>query len=472
MVEIFRYNKIIKYKITAVCAEPLHIGNAGGEKGQVLVHPADGIPFVQASSIAGVFQMYYRNVFGQEEADQLFGAHNISGGIEEIENDMDSGELGGQESRIRISDGNFCLDETALKMELRPRVKINRETGTCDVSPVQGTDKDSGQKFEMEYIGAGARIQFSVYLYDMDAKEKLEDVFRAIQRQQIQLGGQKSNGCGYLKISQLLCKEFDMEQEQDRKLWIDEEKLEKSAYDDHTADILEMVATEAYRITVTGKTEGDLLVKSISVTDFGKDAPDCMNIQNAKKDYIIPGSSFKGTIRSQMEMIASYLKVGDIIDDTFGVPKYKKQKGKSGNIRFFDTKVGEQNKNNSNRVTHRIHIDKFTGGVMHQGLFSEKNVFGDVEFRIEVLNKNHPERTCGLLFLALRDMASGMVSVGGGRNVGKGFIKVEKMLVESGDGTSAQINFPDKIINDGSGIIKRCLDAIRRKEDGKSCPEN
>lgn len=454
MVKIFQYDRIIKYHITATCTEPLHIGNTDGEKGQVLVHPADGIPFVQATSISGVFQAYYRKAFGPAETDLLFGKRNLD---EENQDESSEG------SRIRISDGFFCSKGTALKMELRPRVKINPRTGTCDSVDVQGSNRKSGQKFNMEYIGAGAKIQFSVYLYDANKKEMLEDIFRAIQQQQIQFGGQKSNGCGYLEIDRILYKEFNMKQQQDRELWMREDDLEECGYEDYTVKFSRETAIDAYRITVTGRTEGELIVKSIAVADCGEDAPDCMNIQNAKKDYIVPGSSFKGAVRSQMELIASYLGNQEIISDSFGIPEGKSQKGKNGNIRFFDTVIGEKKKNDQNSIRHRIHIDKFTGGVMHSGLFSEKNAFGNVKFRIEILNRNYPERTCGLLLLALRDMAVGMVNVGGGRNVGKGFIAIETIMIESKDGTWAEITFPDKKINDGSRIIQRCLNAVRRE---------
>ncbi len=44
---------------------------------------------------------------------------------------------------------------------------------------------------------------------------------------------------------------------------------------------------------VSGSTEGELLVKSIAVQEYGKGTPDCMNIQNAAKEYIVPGSSLQ-----------------------------------------------------------------------------------------------------------------------------------------------------------------------------------
>lgn len=56
MAAVMKYQKIIKYLVTAVCAQPLHIGSASGEKEEVLVHPTDDRPFIQASSLAGVLR--------------------------------------------------------------------------------------------------------------------------------------------------------------------------------------------------------------------------------------------------------------------------------------------------------------------------------------------------------------------------------------------------------------------------------
>ena len=58
----FKYDKIIKYEAVAVCTQPLHIGSAVGDKEEVLIHPVDDIPFIQATSIAGVFRNYYEKI--------------------------------------------------------------------------------------------------------------------------------------------------------------------------------------------------------------------------------------------------------------------------------------------------------------------------------------------------------------------------------------------------------------------------
>lgn len=468
MAEIFQYDKIEKYKVVAECTQPMHIGSGENGRTQVLTHPVDGIPFVQSSSIAGVFRNCYEKIYGQDEAEKVFGKSGVDGAES-------------TQSRIRISDGRFQTENLAI--ELRPHVKINRKTGAVDRNAVQGSGKDSGQKFNMEYIGAGTQFSFSIYLYGMeDGKNKLESVLWAIDQQKAQFGGKKSNGCGYLEIQKLWYKEFNMKNESDRKLWMKEESLPDKDYENRienkktwlsqTSDRLEGIlkaseAKEAYKIEATGCTQGEILVKSATVPDYGKDVPDCMNIQNAKKEYIIPGSSMKGSIRNQMQQISDYLNTAgypgteSIIDDAFGRAADKEQSGNAGNLRFFDTVVGKKEDNDNNRLTHRIHIDKFTGGVMHGGLFTEKSIYGKLTFHIRVLNKNNPDRTLGLLLLALRDMASGLYNIGSGSNVGRGFLALQELTITAGDGKTAQINFSDNKIKDENGMIKSCLRAVR-----------
>ena len=451
------YNKIVKYRLTATCTQPLHIGSPSGNPEEVLVHPVDGIPFIQASSIAGVFRSYYKDAFGEENADRLFGASKF-------EDNMNASAMG---SLVKFSDGRFISDKKEMHIELRPRVSINPVTGTCDASTVKGTDRKAGHKFNMSYIGAGAQFVFDVYLFDETNRKKLEDVFAAIHHQVLQFGGQKSNGCGYMKIDRLLCKEFDMKETADRKLWFSEDTLEDKFYMDLSAVLKnETKVKNAYEILVDGNTEGQMLVKSIAVSDYEKGSPDCMNIQNSAEEYIVPGSSFKGAIRNQAQMIVSYLQGqgicdGDIITEAFGKSGTKEQDGKTGNLCFFDTVVGNKEENDNMPLSHRIHIDKFTGGVMHGGLFSEKNISGNMRFEIHIRDRNTPDRTCGILLLALRDLAAGAMSIGSGYNIGKGIITVEKIhIFQKKDQKSAEIDYRNKKIKDEDGVIKNCMQAV------------
>lgn len=450
-----KYQRIIKYLVKAVCAQPLHIGSAFGDKEEVLVHPTDDRPFIQASGLSGVLRQYYAKLHDEKQTERLFGTRHF-------DEDTNSFE---RVSKVRFSDGIFS--EKNLSLELRPRVKINPETGTCDKSIIKGTNTQAGHKFNMEYIGAGAEFQFSVYLYDETFQEDLEEILAAVCREGVQFGGQKSNGCGFINLKSLKRKIFDMTNQEDRRKWADEDILADHEYKEILSDLKAPAKmTMAYEVMVEGNTEGELLVKCISVQDYGKDAPDSMNIRNAAKDYIVPGSSLKGALRSQMERIASYIDNDSIIDETFGRSGNSQSKGRVGNIVFYDTIVGNREDNDCARIKNRIHIDKFTGGVMHGALFNEKNVSGKVNFHIVIYDRNAPDSTCGLLLMALRDMALGMMSVGGGFNVGKGIIDVSRIVVRDCiNQNEAVLEFKTGRITDGCGIVAKCMKAVQSKEE-------
>lgn len=119
----------------------------------------------------------------------------------------------------------------------------------------------------------------------------------------------------------------------------------------------------------------------------------------------------------------------------------KNQNGKRGNIYFLDTVVENRNKDDDLTISHRIHIDKFTGGVMHGGLFTEKNAAGKLNFHITIRNweGNNAEQSCGLLLMTLRDLAIGAFTIGSGYSIGRGVIKVEKItVIEQGDQKNVQ----------------------------------
>ena len=460
------YNEILKYSVMAKCTEPLHIGSASGAKEEVLVHPVDDIPFIQATSIAGAFRGYYEQTYGEKKAAELFGHRKFK---EKTDNEDLDIELE-HESKIRFTDGVF-LNNEKLIIELRPRVSINKQMGTCETSCDEKTKRESGHKFNMEYISAGGEFKFCVYLYGVSEQEKkeVEDIFSALNNESLQFGGQKSNGCGYFKIEKLLCRDFDMTNSKDRDQWAREDELPEKAYKNLTSLFAKTSCSKnAYTIKVDAYTESTLLVKSIAITDggTGKEVPDCENIKNGDGDYIVPGSSFKGAVRAQMERIASYLDCFELIDDAFGQKSNAEIQGSTGNLYFFDTVVGKPKNDAQTLISHRIHIDKFTGGVIHGGLFSEKNVAGSMRIRIAIKNNKSADiadKVCGLLIMALRDLAIGAMSVGGGYSVGKGILSVKKIVIDknSNPKKQAEIDFSQKKIFDKDEIIKACLTSVQ-----------
>jgi hypothetical protein len=218
---------------------------------------------------------------------------------------------------------------------------------------------------------------------------------------------------------------------------------------------------DAYEIVVEGKTEGAIMVKSIAVSEFGKDVPDAENIKNAKQEYIVPGSSIRGAIRSQMEKIASYLGCETVIEESFGSQRHV------GNLRFYDAVVGDEKERKSSEksLSHRIHIDKFTGGVIHGGKFSERNAHGHLSLHIVIRDQNKPDATCGLLLFALRDLAIQTMSLGGGFNVGKGMILVDQIRVTDRINQKEAVLslVPEPQIIDEDGLIAACMADVSKR---------
>lgn len=409
-----KYDQITRYKITAICEGPLHIGSAIGGKEEVLIDPIENRPFIQASSISGVFRAYCKDLLKDNRWEQLFGSNSVE-----------------NMSRIRFEDGYF---DKNCKMEYRPHVSINKATGSVSSKKIKGSNSSSGQKFNMEYVGAGSEIAFYMYLYeDSSSNDNLAEltntILSAMNAGVLQFGGKKSNGSGVVRLTSLKKKIYELRKESDRAAW---RKLDDKDLVEATNELKQVVNEKlAYEVIVEGSTENYIQIKGLAVSGTGKNAPDSQNIQNALKEYIIPGSSLKGAFRSQMEKISDYLGCADVIIASYGKAAEASKTGEPGNLIFSDTVIGDIESNDKMPIEHRIHIDKFTGGVIEKGLYSEKNAAGNLRFSIKILDRNKPQRTLGLLLFALRDLAIGIMSLGSGYNTGKGIVDISKISVKS-----------------------------------------
>lgn len=433
------YEHIDMFQIRAKCTTPLHVGSANGGKADLLVHPLTGEPFIQATSIAGVLRSGFMSLYGKEKTDELFGFASI-----------DEGHDGS--GKIRISDGLF--DMKTVVYEIRPRLKINGETGTCDSSDVQGTNVESGNKFETKYIGTGAEFTFDLYIMGMKScRNSILELLGMIREQELQFGGQKSNGCGFLDIVSARYHHYNLKKKADRDAWI----RFKGCTEADTIAIPEVheLATRAYLVTVKAETRGELLVKAIATSKFGEDAADAVNIRNTIGEYIIPGSSLKGVLRSRMQWIADYQNLPKtLIAHAFGETGKHEYEGHRGNLIARDVVVGDIAENKQAELRDRIRLDKFTGGVMYTGKFTEQNVHGKMKIELAVADDAYADDTMRLLLPALRDLAVGQVSIGSGASVGKGFLKVHTITVRrKKDERSMTIDFDQNRINDPSGML-------------------
>ena len=436
------YDRVIRYDLALMTDGPLRIGSADKEGESVLIHPVDGKPFIQSSSLVGALRNHCR-IIGIN-VDELFGSALSNEGVD---------------SRVKVSDGQFC---DKVEMELRPHVRINRKTGSASFEEVKGTNKVSGQKFNMEYVGIGQRYAFSAYLYDRSQNSLEEDFEKAlagIANRDVRFGGKKSSGAGLSKLEKASKEVYELRKPEDLKRWI---RSERGNAEDITEKLTKMESHGmVYSVLVSGKTEAGIQIKGLAENNFGEDAADSSNIRNCRNEYIVPGSSFKGTIRSRMEMIAEYLKISEAVADTFGTNEVD---GHAGNIFFRDAVIGDAASIDRIPTKHRLHLNKFTGGVMNP--FQEHNAAGEIEFVVDISDFGDPQKTLGLLLLALRDLAIGSVSVGNGYANGKGFITVKNICVKDlTSSVNATIDLDTGTITDECGLVERALSTLKRGAD-------
>lgn len=451
------YDKVIKYTVKAECREPLHIGSVQEERTGILVHPVLDQPFLQATGLAGAFRDFFS--YDEDLQKELFGTQEKvfdTEKQEEVSGTKKQSKVSG--SRVRFSDGFF--DRAAVYTELRPRVRIDRKTGTCQAVQIKGSGISSGQKFEMEYVAAGSVFGFDIYLYEKEKsyQKEIERALSALQSGSIQLGGQKSNGCGYVSLQSVKKSEYDMKDKDDRRMWADETKQANEIQ----PELVKAAETADNRthFMLTGKTKGSILVKALCVKDYDQDAPDAENIRNHKQEYIIPASSVKGAIRSRMEKICAYKGMGsEIIDMIFGKNDAGEQKGNLGCVRFYDCVIGDIEENDRMPSQKRIHIDKFTGGVMYSGLFSEKAAYGTIKLEVDITGDGDAKAK-GLLLLALRDLAVGIMPLGGGSSIGRGYIDGKALTMKDGAQQMAEIDFINNKITDDEAVIDGYLKAL------------
>ena len=438
------YSKVIKYRVIIRNITQLHIGSSLNGNDDILTDAITGYPFIQASSLSGMFRSAFRKI-DEKHVSELFGRSKSE---ENTTFDKDRG-------RLVFTDG-LIVDPSNLKLEIRPGVSIDRKTGTVR------SENGSGQKFDTTYVSYGTDFKFYVYLYE-EVEHPLygiiEKLFGIMTNGEARLGAKKSSGAGLFEAVSIEKAEFDLTTGPERKEWILEEE-NKIKYDLITDKCTTIRKDIKYELVVKSTTEGPLQVKGIAMSDFGEDAADSENIKNGRGDFIIPGSSLRGAIRSRMERIADYLNKRSVIDGAFGCKKDEHSDSYSGNLMIEDAVIVNARNNEENPIRNRIHIDKFTGGVINQEWFKEKNAVGNVTIKIQIRDKNNPDATLGLLLYAIRDIAVNMVNLGNGFATGKGFLNVDTAIIKTSDEEDFIINFKQKTGNDNE-LVKNAIKSLK-----------
>ena len=405
--------KIIIIDVMIKSLSPLLIGD--GDK-DLLIDQESNMAYLPATSIAGSFRSYLRET--DEDYAELFGYQSKN------ESRMSS---------VYIRD-SFSPIKT---IERRDGVRIDGKTGS----------NVSGGKMDRLYFEKGLKFKLSFKIKGDNCEKQKEMIYKCLKALDmgfIRLGGSKSNGLGRFELITVKETIFNLGNIDDFYRYL---KRDYNKTEDITEKINTTPTTSNYILfTMLGELTTPLLIKSPET--FDPDSVDDSSIKSGN-DYIIPGSSFKGVLKSRIQMIADYFNQSENVHAMFGTSKT--QKGRNILSRVFVEESIIENKTYAEEVTYnRIKIDKFTGGVRPSALMNDIPVQGEVGFNV-VFRKTDKEEfddfSIGLILLALKDMGTENLMLGGGAGIGRGRFRANTLNMLQGD-TKIEIDFNKKIISD------------------------
>lgn len=385
------FDRLLQYNVRVTCVSPLHTGSTDAGE---LLRSDDGTYFMQGTSLAGALRSW-------DDDPVLFGTNDCGG-------------------ELTISDLIFEDCEPIF----RTRVRIDGASGTAaDGGLFRTAALPTGTVGSFTLIWKGTRDTAAV-------RQQLERDLAALHSGSIRLGGQKSNGFGRVTL-QVCVLEYDMTQPRELAAWLDGTSVPRPVV------LPDAVDEQHLTFRVEAETE-ELLIRAAASEGSGREAIHMVPYQENGR-YVLPASSIKGVIRSQMTRIAAAAGREELVDRWCGCAG-DQDSGRAGML-YFDDGTFE----GTEQVRTRIRINRFTGGVMNGAMIKSKTLCGTV--RWEITLPRQEKAACALLLFALRDLGLGVSSLGGLSAIGAG--RFERMKITAGSVTlnmeagAASLHDPD-----------------------------
>ena len=436
-----KYSHRFLARIVLETLSPLSVG--AGEKDvmtdHIVARDVNGFPYIPGTAIAGIL----RHAMEEKLPQSFFGAHEENGS-EIIFS-----------SAFPVADGGAVIEgiyegkETEylkfLRSQLvRQHVRIN-ERGTTD----------TGGKFDGEVVNKGARFCFEIEMVseNTDKQALFEEVISKMASCSFRIGSGTRSGYGEVKIVECKVEYLDLRQEHDLNAYL----AKSSALNDKFWDALtprtitppDLAHWIEYKLTL--KPDDFFLFGS----GFGNENADMTPVVETtirwngekpeleERNILIPGSSVKGALshrtayyfnknngRFVENQAGKSGNENEAVRELFGYVEEGQSDNQAvrGNVIISDViqQIVEQTK-----ILNHVAIDRFTGGAIDGALFTEEVIYSEKEFELTIyvhsaVDVNHiseeeiKKTPLGAFECALRDVANGMLPLGGGVNRGHG----------------------------------------------------
>ena len=402
-------------------------------------------------------------IYGEAAADKLFGS--IDG-------------RNANQSMLIISD----VVLTSKGIVVRDGVAIDELTGVAK----------TGAKFDFEALerGAAGEVLLELTVRECDEAKPLEISYQHnaysvkgdcygemaatiadLLTGGISVGSLTTKGYGKIAGAEAVAVyDFDFAQAKSAEQWlayISDEKLPKAAY---TGKAEAAKAAENFYLEVGCALQGALLVRNVDESKQDKEEATLSAVQlKSGEDYVIPGTSWKGVLRSRAFKILLALTGNDLqaaqrkLQEIFGFANDgEKQSGKRSKLLVDETYISTK-KLSAMRQT-RNRIDRFTGSTIDSALFCEEPVWqqklDEKTVTLKACLKNCSKAEAGLMLLLLKELWLGNMNIGSGRGVGRGVLRGVHCQIDYAGNTYTMENKNGFTLTGNKDELEACVQAL------------
>lgn len=446
--------KKIYYRITFRLTSSMSVGSGKNDAtDRDLLRNSQGKPYIPGTTLAGI----YRSLFSKEMAELYFGDE-----ISDYGKNL-------KESCVLVYDANIQSEK--FKIVGRDCVALDEyKTGI------------SKAKFDFEILEPGV---FFVTYIEQNVSEKLIDA--AIEKEcqeekqlrdiivgrqilchwlcgDVVIGSKATRGLGRTVVESADYAVFDLKDE-GLENWLDFDMYEDAGW--KSIDLMKLkhqkiLSQEKISIHLVLKQKSGISIRRYTTTinEKGNEQPDYEQMTYVREEGekeaiypVIPGTSWAGAFRHQMEKINQ-----DCIQDNFGFCRKgeskKSENGKS-KISFSESEITGAS---SKQIT-RNAVDRFTNATVNGALYTERTYYGGNTVLDITMDRDVSDMFKDALAAAVIDLHMGFMAIGGLTSVGRGLFEIKTIEVDG-----RQI---DADLSDGMKLYNQLREAIQggEKED-------
>ena len=432
------------YHITLHLQSPVIIGSGEDEHSDVdvLRDPISEKPLIPATSLVGVLRAFSEEfipAFDHKQLNYLFGDRNTNIAQSAL-----------QCKDIELKNHNIVIRD-GVKIDYKTNTAVDKNKFNYEVVEGQNT-------FDLK-LEISLRKRFDK---DKEAFKKLIlTLIQQINAGHIRLGAKTNKGFGRLEVKNVQIVELDFKDNKNHVWrWLSGKYKYEDITEWKTAKTYEVIY-KPFVIDAWFKIKNSILVSSYPVDPI---EPDAVPIrQNGK--YVLPGTSIMGAVRHRAHRIMKTLNVknweekekhlfGFVLDQNekmesseTKVPSptstsAKAEQARKGRVTIEESIIPAPQA----KVQTRIKIDRFTGGTIAGALFEQMALWQGkhdktIKMKITLNQENSKDNDweAGLLLLVLKDLWSGDLPIGGGKNIGRGVLQGMGAKITKWDGTEVEL---------------------------------